>query len=60
MPGNDDAWAIDGALTDRGRGRNCDRRVVDLGNGYSMLSLRYANPTPWDSPREVTRSILPR
>jgi Icc-related predicted phosphoesterase len=58
MPGNDDAWAIDAAFTDGGRVRNCDRQVVDLGDGYSMLSLGYANPTPWDSPREVTEERL--
>jgi Icc-related predicted phosphoesterase len=58
MPGNDDAWAIDSAFNETGRVRNCDRRVVDLGEGYSMLSLGYANPTPWDSPREVSEERL--
>jgi Icc-related predicted phosphoesterase len=58
MPGNDDAWAIDSVFTDVGHVRNCDRRVVHLRDGYSMLSLGFANPTPWDSPREVSEERL--
>ena len=52
MPGNDDAWAIDRAFSEQGRVQNCVGRVVDLGDGYSMLSVGYSNPTPWNSPRE--------
>lgn len=58
MPGNDDAWAIDRAFRDAGRVRNCDRKVVDLGEGYTMLSVGFANPTPWQSPREVSEDEL--
>ncbi len=58
MPGNDDAWAIDRAFSARGRVQNCDGRVVDLGDGYSMLSVGHSNPTPWDSPREVPEPEL--
>lgn len=58
MPGNDDAWAIDRAFSETSRVRNCDRQVVELGDGYSMLSLGFANPTPWNSPREVSEEEL--
>jgi uncharacterized protein len=58
MPGNDDAWAIDRAFSEQGRVQNCDGRVVDLGDGYSMLSVGTSNPTPWNSPREAPEPEL--
>jgi uncharacterized protein len=58
MPGNDDVWSIDAAFDSRLRVRNCDQDVIDLGNGYSLLSLGYANRTPWDSPRELDEEQL--
>jgi uncharacterized protein len=58
MPGNDDAWAIDKAFVRSALVHPCDRKVVDLGEGYSMLSIGYSNPTPWDSPREVSEDTL--
>jgi Icc-related predicted phosphoesterase len=57
MPGNDDTWSIDGAFAGH-RIRNCDQAVIDLGDGYTLLSLGYANRTPWDSPRELDESEL--
>jgi Icc-related predicted phosphoesterase len=58
MPGNDDAWAIDRAFASSEFVGACDRKVVDLGDSYSMLSIGYANPTPWNSPREVPEETL--
>lgn len=58
MPGNDDTWSIDEAFTPGHRVEPCDMAVVDLGDGYSMLSVGYANPTPWDSPRELSEEEL--
>jgi Icc-related predicted phosphoesterase len=58
MPGNDDAWAIDRAFDSSELVGACDRKVVDLGDGYSMLSIGYSNPTPWQSPREVPEDVL--
>ena len=58
MPGNDDAWAIDRAFSADHRVINCDQQVLDLGDGYTMLSLGYANRTPWDSPRELDEKDL--
>jgi uncharacterized protein len=58
MPGNDDAWAIDRAFATSRLVQPCDCRVVDLGDGYTMLSVGYSNPTPWESPREVSEERL--
>jgi Icc-related predicted phosphoesterase len=58
MPGNDDAWAIDRAFNPEHRVRNCDQQVIDIGDGYTLLSLGYANRTPWDSPRELDEPDL--
>jgi uncharacterized protein len=51
-PGNDDPFEVDGLLADSGHLVNPENKVVDLG-GYEMITLGFANPTPWDSPREV-------
>lgn len=58
MPGNDDVWWIDAAFDGGRRVRNCYQQVVELGDGYSLLSLAYANRTPWDSPRELDEEEL--
>jgi len=58
MPGNDDAWVIDGLFTPQRKVTNCDQRVIDLGQGYSLLSVGLANPTPWDTPRESSEEDL--
>ena len=58
MPGNDDPWSIDAAFTPQHRARNCDHQVIDLPDGYFMLSVSDANPTPWNSPRELSEEEL--
>jgi Icc-related predicted phosphoesterase len=58
MPGNDDVWSIDAAFESGQRIKNCDQRVVDLGDGYSLLSLGFSNHTPWNSPRELSEEEL--
>jgi Icc-related predicted phosphoesterase len=58
MPGNDDPWSIDDAFSSEHHAQNCDHRVVDLPEGYSMLSVSDANPTPWNSPRELPEDEL--
>ncbi len=57
-PGNDDKFELDRALVDSGPFVNPENRVVDLGGGYEMITLGYANPTPWKSPREVSEERL--
>jgi Icc-related predicted phosphoesterase len=56
MPGNDDEFAIDAVLQSH-RVENPDERVVRVGD-YQVLSSSWANPTPWDSPREESEEQL--
>jgi hypothetical protein len=51
-PGNDDRLEVDGVLLDRGKFLNPENRVVEV-DGHEMITLGYANKTPWNSPREV-------
>ncbi len=57
-PGNDDKFEIDPLLSDSGHLINPENRVVQLDGGYEMITLGYANPTPWKSPREVSDGRL--
>jgi uncharacterized protein len=57
-PGNDDKFEIDTALVDSGQFLNPENKVVELDGGYEMITLGYANPTPWKSPREVSEERL--
>lgn len=57
MPGNDDDFEIDPILARSARTENPDGRVVRLGD-YQVLSSAWANPTPWDSPRELPEDEL--
>jgi Icc-related predicted phosphoesterase len=57
-PGNDDKFEIDSALVDSGSVVNPENRTVELDGGFEMITLGYANPTPWKSPREVSEERL--
>jgi uncharacterized protein len=57
IAGNDDPWFIDDLLSETQVVTYCDGRTVSLGE-HEMVSLSYANPTPWDSPRELTEDDL--
>jgi Icc-related predicted phosphoesterase len=57
MAGNDDPWAVDAILEDARHVQACDDRVVRVGR-HEMISLSYANRTPWSSPRELDESDL--
>jgi Icc-related predicted phosphoesterase len=59
MPGNDDPPGVDDAIEAAAKVEACDDRVVEF-DGYSMLSLGYSNPTPFDSPRELGEEELYR
>lgn len=56
MPGNDDEWGIDEVLKSEVV-ENPDGRVVSVGE-LQILSSAWANPTPWDSPREASEERL--
>jgi Icc-related predicted phosphoesterase len=56
MGGNDDEEGIDPLLASE-RVENPDGRVLRLGE-YQVLSCSWANPTPWDSPREEPEAQL--
>jgi uncharacterized protein len=58
MPGNDDPPGVDRAIEQARRVQACDERIVDLGEGYTMVSLGYSNRTPFDSPRELDEDEL--
>jgi uncharacterized protein len=57
MAGNDDPWYIDEILAASPALVFCDDRVVRVGD-HEMLSSSYANPTPWNSPRELDEDAL--
>jgi uncharacterized protein len=57
MPGNDDPWSCDEVLEHASHVVACDDRVVEVGP-HEMISCAYANPTPWDSPRELDENAL--
>jgi uncharacterized protein len=57
MAGNDDPWYVDEILAASPALVFCDDRVVPV-DGHEMLSSSYANPTPWNSPRELDEDAL--
>jgi Icc-related predicted phosphoesterase len=57
IAGNDDPWYVDELLATARGIVFCDDRVVRVGP-HEMISLSYANPTPWDSPRELDEDAL--
>jgi Icc-related predicted phosphoesterase len=57
-PGNDDPLEVDDILRDGKAIELCEGRAVELGDGYTMLSTGWANPTPWDTHREESEEEL--
>lgn len=57
-PGNDDDHMVSELLSASDFVINPDGRVVELCDGVTMLSLGYSNPTPWNSPRELSEEEL--
>ena len=57
MPGNDDPWSCDPVLEAAKHVQPCDGRIVRVGP-HEMISVAYANPTPWSSPRELPEDEL--
>jgi Icc-related predicted phosphoesterase len=57
IAGNDDPWYVDELLASARGIVFCDDRVTRVGP-HEMISLSYANPTPWNSPRELDEDAL--
>jgi Icc-related predicted phosphoesterase len=58
MLGNDDFPEIGDVFDASSAVTNPEDRVVELPGGHQMISLGYSNPTPWNSPRELTEDAL--
>lgn len=52
-PGNDDDFVVDDVLNSSEFVINPEEQVVEIAPSVYMLSFGYANPTPWNSPREI-------
>jgi Icc-related predicted phosphoesterase len=58
MLGNDDEPRLREVLASFPLGVDPEDVPVDLGEGWQMLSCGHANPTPWNSPRELPEDEL--
>ena len=58
--GNDDPHEIDPVLDASDHVQFLEGRVVALPDGTQVASCGYANPTPWDCPRDVAEDELRR
>jgi Icc-related predicted phosphoesterase len=58
--GNDDIFEIDPILDASPAVTFAEGRAIDLGGGYTMVSMGYTNPTPWDTHREAPEEELAR
>jgi uncharacterized protein len=57
-PGNDDYFEIDSALDSATYVINPEEKTVEIDGEHEMITLGYANHTPWNSPREVDEDVL--
>ncbi|MEM2122480.1 MAG: metallophosphoesterase [Candidatus Bathyarchaeia archaeon] len=57
-PGNDDSYILDDVLNQSEIIVNPNNRVLEIRGGYEMLSLGYANKTPWNCPRDISEDEL--
>ena len=60
MTGNDDPPELQGMLRDSPVLTETEDRVIDLGEGVTMISFGYSNRTPWHTPRELDDDELER
>lgn len=57
-PGNDDEFEVDDVLRESDFIEAAEGRVVRIDDQHELLSLGWANPTPWDTPRECSEEEL--
>jgi Icc-related predicted phosphoesterase len=60
MTGNDDPPELQAMLRESPVLTETESDVLDLGEGISMISCGYSNPTPWHTPRELEDDELER
>ncbi len=60
MLGNDDEPVLREVIDGSSLVVDPEDQVVELGEGFQMLSCGFANPTPWHSPREMPEEELQR
>ncbi|KPV65304.1 MAG: Calcineurin-like phosphoesterase superfamily domain protein [Candidatus Bathyarchaeota archaeon BA1] len=53
-PGNDDDFVIDDAIMRSKVITYSERRLVEVGDKYTMITLGWVNKTPWNTPRETS------
>jgi uncharacterized protein len=58
MLGNDDLPELAEVIAASHAAVDPEDRVLELGDGFTLLSSGWANPTPWDSPRELPEPEL--
>jgi Icc-related predicted phosphoesterase len=58
MPGNDDAHIVDSVLEEGKTVVNPEGKIVEIGDGFEMVSSGYSNMTPWKCPRDVSEDEL--
>ena len=56
-PGNDDHFEVDEVIEDSAVIVNCNGKNVPVGD-HEMITFCWANPTPWNTPREKTDEEL--
>lgn len=57
-PGNDDFFEIDEALNSSTYVIDPEEKTVYIDDEHEMITLGYANHTPWNSPREADEEVL--
>jgi Icc-related predicted phosphoesterase len=57
-PGNDDYLGIDEVFPQSEVVQNGEGKVLDLGNGFSLMSTGWTNRTPWKTHRELDEDAL--
>ena len=57
-PGNDDTLEIDEILDTSSYVINPEEKVIDLDGEHEMITLGYANRTPWNTHRECDEDML--
>jgi Icc-related predicted phosphoesterase len=57
-PGNDDDFSVDGVVKQAKRVALAEERLIELGDGFQMVSTGWSNITPWKTHRELDEQQL--